>query len=177
MAALSTALLAIGTAVGVGGAVMQYGAQQDAQKAQRSQDLIRQDAMRNDAQRRRREIMRQAALARATALSTATAQGAANPGASALPGAYGQIQGQGTRDVNAVNIAEAQGNQMFALNRQVDSAYRSAALGGTVSSIGGGISSLGGALQSTGSTFGSVGAVTDPKKITVTNDAGTSYLW
>jgi hypothetical protein len=176
MAALSTALVAVGTAAAIGGSVMQYQATQEAQDAQKVQNTIRQDAMRNDANRRRREIMRQSALARATTISTATNQGAAAPGGSAVPGAYGQITGMELRDLNAANTAETQGNQMFALNNQVDSAYRGAALGGTMSSIGGGISSLGGSLQATGRTFNSVGQAPQQRPITI-NENGNSYSW
>lgn len=176
MAALSTALVAVSTAVAIGGSVMSYQASQEAQDAQRVQDTIRQDAMKNDAKRKRRELMRQSAAARAQALTTATNQGAAAPGGSALPGAYGQITGMERRDVNAVNTAETQGNQMFALNRRVDSAYRDAALGSTVSSIGGGIQSLGGALQATSRTFGSVGAAPTQRPITI-NENGQTYQW
>lgn len=175
MAALSTALVAVGVAASIGGSVMQYQAQQEAQDAQNVQNTIRQDAMRNDANRRRREIVRQAALARATTLATATNQGAAAPGGSAVPGSYGQITGMELRDLNAVNTSETQGNQMFALNRQVDSAYRGAALGGTVAGIGGSIQSLGGAIQATGRTFNSVGQA--PQRPITINENGQSYQW
>ena len=177
MAALTTALLAIGTAVSVGGAYVQQQGQEKAIEAQESQDKVRQQQMEFDAARRRREIMRQSTLARATALATTTNQGAANPGGSGLPGAQAQQSNWGYSGVQGVNVAESQGNSMFAYQAQANAGYRQAAMGGTIGSIGGGLSSLGGALQATGKTFNQVGpTATSQSPLTIT-DQGAPYQW
>lgn len=177
MAALTTALLAIGTAVSVGGAFVQQQGQEKAIKAQESQDKIRQQQMEFDAARRRREIMRQTTLARATALSTTTNQGAANPGGSGLPGAQAQQSNWGYSGVQGVNVAESQGNAMFARQADANAGYRTAAMGGTIGSIGGGISSLGGAIQSSSSTFNQVGGSTYQQKPIDFSSVGGPSSW
>lgn len=156
-AGTATALSVAGTVASVAGAGVSYIGQTQQLKEQQKQEEVRNDAMKLDADRKRREIMRASARARAEALTVGTAQGAAAPGGSAIPGAYGQIAGGVNNNLSNVNVAEEQGQAMFESNSRITSASRIAAAGGAASSIGAGLFSLGGALGKSASTLSAVG--------------------
>lgn len=148
MAAISTIVAGIGIAAGVAGTVVQMKGAKDAQKGQERAEKLRQQQMELEAQRERRNIIRQTLQARATALSNASAQGA--EGGSGLQGGYGQIQSQGGNAMIATNENQAIGQQMFSAQRQISR-------GNSMSATGSGISSLGGALVQNSDTIGRIG--------------------
>lgn len=154
---LATALTATAAAASAIGAGVQFYGAMEQRDISKKQEAVRQDAMQLDAQRKRREILRQTAMARSQALATATVQGAAGAGGSALPGAYGQIAGQAGNSYVGVNQAESQGNAMFALNRQAADASVITAAGQTAQSIGQGLFQLGGSLGQAQQAINSIG--------------------
>lgn len=158
MAAISTILAGIGVAAAVAGTGMQFMAQQrqaQANKqmiaAQRDAERQRQLAMNLDAQRRRREVIRQAQVAQSNAQAVATNQGAGQ--STGLPGALGAISGQ--TGVNALGISQNQeiGNNIFAANARQSLAQEDSNSAASFGALGGGISSLGGAMVKNSGTI------------------------
>lgn len=125
---MAAAVMAIGTVVSAFG---QWKQSDIAKK----QEKMRQRQMNLEADRRKREIIREGQRARAMALNNATAQGAAE--GSGLQGGYGQIAGQTNNSLLAINQDQSIGNRMFSLAGKY-------ANWGTVSSIGQGVTQLGG---------------------------------
>jgi len=163
MAAFTSILLGASLAVSAVGGYAQYtgarkqaAAQQQVMAAQQRQEQIRENQMRSEAERRRREIIRQSMRARSTALSTATAQGADT--STSLPGAYGGISGAFGTNTTAVNTNAAYGGQIFGENANIAVAQRAAAQGSSLASTGSSLMSLGGALQQYAPTISSIGA-------------------
>ena len=147
MAAFTSLLLGLGTALSVAGtAVSAYG-QSQAIEAQKESERIRRNAMIIDSQRKRREIIRQTQVVRAQNVAQATGQGAAGSGSSALPGNYGGIMGRAATDTRGVYTAQVFGQQIFDQNAKVTSAQGLSAFGGTIASVGSGISSLSGSIS------------------------------
>jgi len=109
------------------------------------QDAVRRQAMELSAQRQEMQNLRQSQRARSMALSTATNQGGQY--GSALGGAYGQISGGS--GVNQLGITQAlqSGEQMFALNAQIDQQKMAIADAKTQQAEGAGISSFGKSLS------------------------------
>jgi len=131
---------AVASAVGTG--VSAYG-QMKAADAQRKQERIRRRQMELEAARRKRQILREAALQKAQSTAAGYAQGAG--GSSALAGAVGGISQQAGSGVLAVNQGQQLGQQMFAANMAESRANM-------VGNIGGGISSLGSLGMQAGSS-------------------------
>ena len=129
---MAAGLTAIGSILGVVGAMKQAKASAKAEKA-------RQRQMQLEAMRKRRDIVREGVRARSEALSNATSQGGAE--GSGLQGGYGQIAGTVNRGLQANVQDESLANTVFKANQ-------SYAKAGGLIAIGQGISSL-------GSVFGS----------------------
>jgi len=149
----------IGIGISIVGTIMQMqaaqkaaAAQKKALMAQQQAEASREQAMRLDAQRKKREQIRQAILARSQALSTGTQQGAQY--GTALPGAYGQIGSNAASNFGAISSQQSIGAEIFASNRTALQARKEEADAGAMSALGGGISSLGGAV---GRGLGSIG--------------------
>lgn len=152
MAALSTlalvgglALSSVGVVTQVAGAVMANQAQEKGIEAQQRAEATREHATELDAQRKRREMIRQGIVARSQALAQGSAQGAQF--GSALAGAEAGITGQTNYNVLGVNENLGIGHQLFESNRDVLRAKKEEAQAGTIGAIGGGLSSLGGGLM------------------------------
>ncbi len=145
MAALTSigiALSVAGTAVSVIGAFGQARAAKQQAEAFEKAENAREAQMKLDAQRRRREVIRQTLAARSLALSNATAQGAAQ--GSGLAGGMAQATATGAQEIRSVNQSEQLGGRIFSANRQGARAQAREAFWGSVGSFGGGLSSLGG---------------------------------
>lgn len=143
----------LGLALSIAGGFMKTQAAREQQQAQEQliavqqrQEGIREQALTLDAQRRRRQAIRQSMIQRAQALTTATSQGASQ--GSALGGSYGQIAGELNFAMEGINQQEAFGHQMFSANRDALVARRAMAASETQSTTGSGLSSLGGTLIS-----------------------------
>lgn len=131
-------------------------ADQAATAAQQRAENLREQSMTIDADRKRREFIRQGQIARAQALTVATSQGAAQ--SSGLQGAYGQIGGQTDWNILGVNEQEEIGHGMFQANRDLLQARSQGAEADSQIALGKGISSLGGALVS---NMGAIGRIYD----------------
>lgn len=134
MAFATSTIALIGLAASaIGTGVSAYGQMEQA-KAQRKQERIRRRQMELEAARRKRQIIREAALQRAQSTAAGYAQGAG--GSSALAGAVGGISQQAGSGVLATQQGLQLGQQMFAANM----AESGAAM---IGNIGQGIGSLG----------------------------------
>jgi len=159
---ISTIIAGIGLAVSATGVAVSYIGQQKAQHAQQAvleqQQQIeaqRQRQMNLDAERRKREIVRQSIAQRAQAEAAAGASGALT--GSGLSGAYGNISGRAGVSELAVGQNQEIGNKIFGLNEGILGSYRDAAAGAGLASLGAGIGTLGGAMLSNAGSIGKIG--------------------
>jgi len=164
MAALTTILIGAAVAATVAGTAIAYQGQRAQAKAQKQalaiqmqQEETRRQAMNLDANRKKREVLRQQQLLRAQALATAANQGAGGPGSSGIEGAIGQIQGQSGVNQLGINQQQELGNTMFDQNQQITAAGIRAANAGGMVALGTGLSSLGGAVIRNAGTIGRIG--------------------
>src|SRR6266550_5996696 len=118
MAALSSialigglALSGLGVGAQVFGAVHAAEAQKEEIQAQQKSEAVRENSMKLDAQRKRREMVRQGILARSQALAQGTAQGAQF--GSGLAGAEAGITEQTAYNVLGVNEQQQAGSAIF----------------------------------------------------------------
>lgn len=148
MAAFTSIALAIGAAASVAGTVMSVVGASKQAKAQKKAEELREKQMNLDADRQKRQAIREGIVARSRALTTATNQGAAE--GSGLQGGYAQITGEQGRNVRTIEQSRDIGAGIFSANRD-------AAKGGTLASFGSGLSSLGGMLMNNSGTIGRVG--------------------
>lgn len=154
MAMLTSILLAGGLALGAAGTAIQMNGQrqaahanQDAMQEQQNLERQKQQQMELDAQRRKRDMVRQQLAARSAALAATTAQtGSSATTSSALPGAYGSIAGQTNENMLGLNQNLQIGRNMFAINSNMLDDYRSAASYSSMANFGGGLASLGGSI-------------------------------
>jgi hypothetical protein len=130
------AAAAVTAVASIAGGYLQYKGQQQQTAALQKAERLRERQMNLQAQRERRDAIRQAMAARATALATATSQGASAPGSSALGGAYGQITGEANRQVLAINQNQEIGAGIFKANRQYSQASLTTGFGSMVAGVG-----------------------------------------
>lgn len=133
------------------GASKSASAQNQITEGQQQAEAIRFKAMKLDADRRRREIIRQSIIARSQALASGTSQGMAK--GSALQGAYGQIRGMADWNIQGINQAEKTGEDLFATNQRILSARKDQASASSISAFGTGLSSIGGAFLGNGTAW------------------------
>jgi uncharacterized membrane protein len=155
-------IAAIGLGIAAAGTYVQYDAAQDQRAAsqaaldiQRQQERLRKRQMQFEAQRRQREITRNAIQQRAYALASTTAQGASRD--SALQGAYGQISSRSATNSKGVAVNESIGNRMFGFNESLLGTYRSAADASANAALGSGLTSLGGAVMTNAGAISRIG--------------------
>jgi hypothetical protein len=130
------AAAAVTAVASVAGSYLQYKGQQQQTAALQKAERLRERQMNLQAQRERRDAIRQAMAARATALATATTQGASSAGSSALGGAYGQIQGEANRQTLAINQNQQIGKGIFAANRAYSQGTLMSGFGSMVANTG-----------------------------------------
>lgn len=149
------AISAIGIGIQVVGGIMGYSAQQrminEQTQASKRAESAREQQMQLDAQRRRRQAIREGIMARSQNLTVATAQGAA--GSSVLSGMGGAI-GMAQENQQGITAAETIGGNIFQANRDYFDATQR---GQAAMSMWQGISSLGGALTSSAGTIARLG--------------------
>lgn len=145
---LETIIGVIGLGLGAVGTGVQMVAASKAEKAQKRAETLRENQMKLEASRTRRQQVREMLAARGAALTAAESQGAGE--GSGVAGGLAQVQNTGGSAINATNQNQAISSNIFSANRQYASAQ-------TLSSIGGGIGSLGGALVKNQSTLAKVG--------------------
>jgi len=141
IAAAAGALSIAGTLASVGGSVISYLGEKDAEAARRRQ-------MQLEAARTRREQVRRAQAAAAKATAAAWNQGAGTT--SALLGGVAQINNEANRNIASVTQDEMLGNQIFRANAR-------ASFGSFVSNLGAGMSSLGGAVSNSAGVLTKLG--------------------
>lgn len=127
----------VGTALSIGGTALQVKGQLDASRAAKDAETLRQGQMNVEAERQKRQVIRQSLIARGEAMNTAAAQGATE--GSGIAGGTAQIAAQANENIGAINTSQGFGNAMFGVNRRATNAS-------TMASMGQGLSSLGGAL-------------------------------
>lgn len=154
---IGAGISALGTVAGIAGQFQQAAGARKAQNAQKRQEVLRMKQMELDADRKRRETIRQQQIARAEALAATTAQGASAEGSSALAGATGTIAGQAGRNIQEVNSNLEMGRFMFQAKGDEARGNAMAARGGTVSNIGTGMQSLGNQLVKNQETIRRIG--------------------
>lgn len=138
----------VGTALSVGGTALQVKGQLDASKAAKDAEKLRQGQMNVEAERQKRQVIRQSLIARGEAMNTAAAQGATE--GSGIAGGTAQIAAQANENIGAINTSQGFGNAMFGVNRRATNAS-------TMASMGQGLSSLGGALFKNQEPIGRLG--------------------
>lgn len=141
---VAAGLAAVGAATSIYGAIAGNSAQSEAIAAQQHAEQIRQQAAAADAERRRRQAIRQGIIARSQALTKETAQGANE--SSAVGGAGGQINQETGWRVAGINQAQHFGTELYGANQELLAARQDQANASSISDIGKGISSLGNAL-------------------------------
>lgn len=161
MAIAELAMAGIGIGLQILGGAKATAAAKQASQVQRRISLFEQRieeqrrlAMERDAERRQRQIMRDAQRTRSIALTTATSQGASQ--GTALGGAYGQISGQSSGMLLGVNQELTMGRSIFDINQQISGERMKLADIQSQAATAGGLSSLGGSLIGASKPFGSL---------------------
>lgn len=160
--------IGIGLALGIGGAVTSFFGGQDANEAQQAAiaaqqraEANRMQAMRFDADQRRRQAIRAWLIERSTAVQRGVNAGANSSGSSALPGAFGQVAGKAGTSIFGINTNLAFGEEGFAANQQLLQAKLQMADAQQTMQLGSTLTSLGGAFMANAGTisnvFGGVG--------------------
>lgn len=154
----------IGIALALGGAVTSFIGGQDAQEAQQAAiaaqqraEATRQEAMRYDADRRRRQAIREMLIARSTAVQRGANQGANASASSALPGAFGQVYGRAGSTIEGVNTNLGFGEQIFDANQQLFQAKMDLVEAQGTQQLGQSLSTLGGSIMGNVGTISRVG--------------------
>jgi hypothetical protein len=117
----------LGTGIQGASTVGQMIAGQDAVRAQQQQEALRQKQMQLEAERQRREIIRQTQISQAIGINNAANSGAAID-SSVLSGITGQNATNAGYQIGAVNQNEAIGNALFTSNMQESNANATASL-------------------------------------------------
>ena len=133
---IATAAGVAGTGVSVAGQLGQMNAQQQAADEQRKQEQLRQKQMQLEADRQRREVIRQTQISQAIGINNAASSGASLPDSSTLQGIVGQNQTNQNYGVNAINQNEAIGNALFSSNARESEYNSTASLFGGIGNIG-----------------------------------------
>ena len=149
-------LAAAGTVTNISASKKQNQANQQAIAAQQQAEALRLEAMKMDADRRRRQEIRQMIISRSQALAMANSQGASQ--SSALPGAFGQISGRAGFGFEGINIAERTGHGIFDANQNLFQARLKANSANQLGQIGSGLTSLGGAFLTNSTAIGNLSA-------------------
>lgn len=156
IALIGLGIAAAGTGVqlyeGNKAAQSQKAALQEQQKA----EALREQQMNLDAERRKRQMVRQMTIARSNAVSATTASGAQF--GSGLAGAEAGISGQGNENLLGINQNQQIGAGIFAANRNMFSDYSSAASYSSMAGFGAGLSSLGSGMINNSGMISRVGS-------------------
>lgn len=138
MAMVSTIIAGIGLALGAVGLGFQFFNAKKQAKASEKAEKLREQQMKLDAMRRRREIIRQMILTNSQAKSNAATQGVSQSD-SAVQGAIGQQVNTAAQNITSVNQGEAIGQGIFQANAQYAQAGVGMAWGQSFSNVGSGL--------------------------------------
>lgn len=153
-------LMAIGAGLSIAGAATSFFGSQDANEAskaaiaaQQRMEATRMEAMKFDADQKRRQAIREMIMGRSIAAQRGANQGANSSGSSALPGAYGQVVGRAGTTISGINTNLAFGQDMFEANQQLLAAKSQMADAQQTMQMGSSLSSLGGSLMGAAGSF------------------------
>lgn len=132
--AAATGLTGLTIGAGIVGTVLQIKGQATAAAASKKAEDARKRQMNLEADRMRRQAIREAIVARATALSNATTQGAQD--SSGLAGGIAQVTGQEGRNILGINQNQEIGNIIFDQNAKMAQGNSLANLGSSVQGFG-----------------------------------------
>lgn len=167
----------------VGGAFLQYRAQQRMVKEQTAAsqraENARQQQMQLDASHRRRQAVREALIARSSNLTAGVAQGAQE--GSGVQGAMGQAVNMGWENQQMTSASEVLGNRVFAANRAYSDAtlrgQRGMAFGSGLSTLGGALAQMSGTMTQIGAGFGGFGGFGSMNQFQNTPAVGPIPSW
>lgn len=146
----------IGAAVSLVGTVVSASAQQtmvnEQTSASKRAENAREQQMQLDAQRRRRQAVREGLLARSMSLSAGVNQGAGY--GSGVAGGMAGAMGQSLENQQGINSGEILGSRVFQANRDYFDATQKGQAG---MAMGQGISAVGGAIVSNAGAIGRLG--------------------
>lgn len=165
--AIGMGISAIGTATGLFGASAANEANQHLIAAQKQAETLRYQQMQSDAERKRRQSIRQGIIQQHQSVSNTTLQGAGE--SSGASGAQGQANQETGWNVAGVNIAEHFGKGIYQANLQALQAKSELADAQEISSIGSGLSSLGGAVLG---NIGAISSLTTPSPFGIAKGPG-----
>lgn len=124
---LEVAIAGIGLGLGAVGAYQQYQGQQAATTASVRSENLRKRQMNLEAERQRRQAIRESIIARGTATSNAATQGASE--SSGLAGGQAQTTAQAATSITSINQSETIGNSIFDANADLARAQGQIAMG------------------------------------------------
>jgi hypothetical protein len=151
MAAITSALAAIGTAVSVGSTIAGVAAARKEAKFEDRAEDARKKSANLDALRRQRAVVREMQQQRAIALSNATVQGSSE--GSGLSGTMAGITGAGLTNMTGIQQQNALGNQVFAANKQARKARTTQSTMEGLNTLGGTLVKNAGSIESIGTDF------------------------
>lgn len=154
LAVIGMGLSALGVGTSFFGSLMGNDANQDLVSAQQKAEKLRYQQMQADAERKRRQAIRQGIIQQHQAVSNTVLQGAGE--SSGAYGAAGQVNQEVGWNVAGVNIAEHFGKGIYEANQQALAAKGEIANAETIKSFGSGLSSLGGAMLGNMGTINSL---------------------
>jgi hypothetical protein len=148
----------LGGLANIGGLGLSFlGMSQANQAAKKQQQLemraedVRSRQMQLEAQRQRRQVIRQSMAKAAQAEAMATNQGAEK--GSALAGVESGITNQAGQALQGINSSVENAKTMFGINAEISRARLDQAQGNQTAQLGSGLSSLGGNLMQNSGTF------------------------
>jgi hypothetical protein len=133
--AIATGLTAVAIGTAAVGTGLQVRGQMISGKASRAAEASRKQQMNLEADRSRRQTIREAIVARSTALANATQQGAQE--SSGLEGGIAQVTGQMNQNILAVNQNQQIGNRIFDANMEYSRGQSLSNLGGSLQGLSG----------------------------------------
>lgn len=153
---MGAAIGILGAAVSLVGTFVSMGAQQkminEQTSASKRAENAREQQMQLDAQRRRRQAVREGILARSMSLSAGVAQGAQY--GTGVAGGMAGAMGQSFENQQGINSGEILGGRIFQANRDYFDATQKGQAG---MALGQGISAIGGAISSNAGAIGRLG--------------------
>ncbi len=136
MLATTTIIAGIGLGIAAAGAGVQYTGQVKAEKAADKSEQLREQQMNLDAQRKRRQAIREMIINRSIAVSNGVNQGASTNDSSII-GSQSQQTNSAAQNLVATTQSQGIGHGLFKANAEYAAGQGVANLGGNISGFGG----------------------------------------
>lgn len=146
--AFATALTAIAIGSAVAGTALQIKGNAIQAKASQAAEEDRKRQMNLEAERARRQSIREAIVARSLAVSNATSQGAQD--SSGLAGGLAQVTGTEGRNIQGINQNQEIGSDIFDQNKLIAQGQGISSLGSSLSGFGSQINQFQGPISRVG---------------------------